>query len=278
MPESTTSIQTSHSFSLQHLGGVGLEGVEVLTGLGLSGRQARVYLALLRTGDARVQTVASWAGVHRQEMYRLLDELSALGLVERHLTAPFTFRATPIEQGIKLLLHQKTAQWNNICLQAKQLSEKFSQCSPPDAAEMRPCFGTVHESDRGKKYRQAIQNSKSKIQSVTNWSHLKQLNLHFEDALQQALKQGVRVYVVAEKPKNQRLPKWLKKASANQTNFQLKTQLYAPAAAITIFDETTTAVAFNPNLSLTKTPNLWTSNPALIALSQAYFNACWTQT
>lgn len=131
MPESTASIQTSHSFSLQHLGGVGLEGVEVLTGLGLSGRQARVYLALLRTGDARVQTVASWAGVHRQEMYRLLDELSALGLVERHLTAPFTFRATPIEQGIKLLLHQKTAQWNNICLQAKQLSEKFSQCSPP---------------------------------------------------------------------------------------------------------------------------------------------------
>jgi sugar-specific transcriptional regulator TrmB len=65
-----------------------LEGLGVLVGLGLSARQAWVYLALLRVGPVRARVIAGLAGVPRQDVYRLLLELQQLGLVQKNLTAP----------------------------------------------------------------------------------------------------------------------------------------------------------------------------------------------
>ena len=48
-----------------------LEGVGVLVGLGLSERQARVYLALLKAGSGGARVVAGLAKVPRQEAYGL---------------------------------------------------------------------------------------------------------------------------------------------------------------------------------------------------------------
>ena len=74
-------MQPTSKSSPQVFGYCGLGGVEVLVGLGLSGRQARVYLALLKKGDARAQPLARLARVPRQEVYGLLLELQQLGLV-----------------------------------------------------------------------------------------------------------------------------------------------------------------------------------------------------
>ncbi len=57
-------------------------------GLGLTERQARVYLTLLRTATAKARTVAIYAGVPRQEAYGLLLELQQRGIVHKNLTDP----------------------------------------------------------------------------------------------------------------------------------------------------------------------------------------------
>jgi sugar-specific transcriptional regulator TrmB len=41
----------------------------------LSGRQARVYLAVLKAGDAKAKTIAEYAHVERQEVYNLIEDL-----------------------------------------------------------------------------------------------------------------------------------------------------------------------------------------------------------
>jgi len=50
-----------------------------------------------------------------------------------------------------------------------------------------------------------------------------------------------------------------------------------PAAAVTIFDHSQAVIAYNPNISLTKGPELWTENTALTATAQAYFKTVWMQ-
>jgi len=248
--------------------------------LGLTGRQARVYLSLLKAGcDTKVQEVADASVVHRQDTYRVLDSLQQIGLVQRNVSAPTTYTVTPITDAVKLLLQQKTSELSIICQKAKQLTRKLSQSNSQilTAIELNPTFGTVSEADRGKKYRQALQNTQNIIEAVTSWNRFKQLSIHFEKQLQDALKKGAIINILTEKPLNYHLPKWIKTAQSRSPNFKLKTQLNMPVAAVTIFDQKTAAIAYNPRTSLTKGPDLWTNNPTLVSISQAYFNIVWTQ-
>jgi sugar-specific transcriptional regulator TrmB len=256
---------------------VGLEGVHVLIELGQTGRQARVYLALLKAGDAKVQTIAGPSGVNRQEIYRLLDSLLQRGLIQRHVSAPSLFRATPISEAIESLLEQKTREWTNIYQQAKQLTTKLNQ-TPPATVDVKPSFGTVFEGDRDKKYAQAIKETQHTIEITTSWKRFKQLSIHFETQLQRALKKDVSLQIVTEKPLNNPLPKWINTALAKNRNFKIVTQPILPTASIALFDRTTAAIAFNSNTSLTKGPTLWTINPSLTTLCHVYFNTVWTQT
>ena len=262
------------------LSAVGLEEVEVLAGLGLTERQARVYLALIKAGDARARAISRLALINRQDVYLLLESLQRLGLVQQNVTVPNTYSATPIAEGIRLLLEQKTSELSLISQKAKRLSKKLNQpiYLAQMAAASKPCFGVVSEADRGKKYLKAIQGTQHTIQAVTSWTRFKRICFLFESQLKDALKKGITIHIVTEKPSNHQLPKWVSAALSKYSNFELKTQLNPPVTAVTIFDSTQSAIAFNPHIRFTKGTDLWTTNLSLTALCQAYFNANWTQT
>ena len=271
---------SSEVFSHCSLGATGLEGVAVLVSLGLTGRQARVYLALLKAGDARAQVVAGLAVVHRQEVYRLLEGLAQLGLVQQNVSVPTSYGATPLAEGIKLLLEHKASELTVMSEKAAWLTRILDKTKrfAPVAVAPKPCFGVVCEADRGKKYLSAIQETQHTIEAVTSWVRFKKLCFLFETQFTDVLKRGVTVHIVTEKPPNHHFPKWVRTALLKDSGFELKILQGPPAAVITIFDQTSAAIAFNPNTSLTKGPDLWTTNPALTTPCQAYFNTTWAQT
>jgi len=261
------------------LGGVVLEGVEVLAGLGLSGRQAHVYLATLKLGSGKVQAIAELSGVSRQEIYRLMEGLQEIGLMQKNLTNPTTYTATPINQTTSMLLKQKTLELNGLSAEMKQLVKKLTEngCTNPFSVGLLPCFGTISEADRGKKYRQALTGTKNSFEGVLSWRRFKQVNIHCQEQLQEALVKGVDVRLVIEKPANYHLPKWIPTAVKDHPNFKLRTLQATPNVAVSIFDESCADIAFEPNSSLTKGLDLWTTAPSLLALTKEYLNATWTQ-
>lgn len=113
---------------------------------------------------------------------------------------------------------------------------------------------------------------------VTSWARFKQQSFRFEDQLRTALKNGVTLRFIVEKPLNHHLPKWVKATEEKYGNFNIKTQPNPTAASITIYDQNKAAIAFAPNTNLSKGPDLWTTNPTLTALCQAYFDTAWKQT
>jgi sugar-specific transcriptional regulator TrmB len=257
---------------------VGLVGVEVLVGLGLSGRQARVYLAVLKAGGAKAKTVAEVAQVERQEVYNLIEDLKLAGLVEQNLTVPTSYTATPIAEAVKLLLEHKTDQLITLTQNAKQLAEKLNQPQNPAPTTTQPCFGTISDGYRGKKYLKAIQETQQSIDMVSSWLRFKQQSFRFENQFRSALKSGITLRFVIEKPLNYPLPKWVKATQEKYSNLEIKTQTNPLAASVSIFDHNKAAIAFEANASLSKGPDLWTTNPALTALCQTYFDTAWIQT
>ncbi len=83
---------------------------ELLEQLGLSEKQAKVYLALLELGESTIGPIASRSGVKRTSIYNFIRELVALGLLtqtERHNRA--SYRAEP-PQKLKQLIDSRQKQ------------------------------------------------------------------------------------------------------------------------------------------------------------------------
>ncbi len=188
--------------SPQSFGSCGLGDVGVLVGLGLSVRQAKVYLALLRAGVAKVQLVSDLSGVHRQEVYRVLDGLQHMGLVQRKVSNPATFSVTPLSEAVKLLLGQRASELDLVARRAELLAKRLGKGVGLSGLEfsLRPCFGTIVEADRGRHFRVALKGVHEVFEAATSWRRFKQLSIHFEAQLLSAMRRGASVHVVTEKP------------------------------------------------------------------------------
>ncbi|MCW4019414.1 MAG: hypothetical protein NWF00_12175 [Candidatus Bathyarchaeota archaeon] len=256
-----------------------IEDVNALMALGLTGRQARVYLALLKTGDAKAKAIADLSSVNRQDIYLILDSLQQSGLIQRKLTSPTTFIATPLDETLKTLLQQKTNELYSIRKKTSRLTKKFNQLTLQAAdAQEKPCLGVVFEGDKGKKLGQAIEKACKSIDVVTTWKRFRQASVLFETQLESALKRGVTVRVITEKPPNKTPPNWTTNTLTKKSEyFKLKALQTPPTAVTTIFDNTQTILAFNSSTDIKHGPHLWSNNPTTLALSKAYFNLLWME-
>lgn len=256
----------------------GLEGVDVLTCLGLSYRQARVYLALLKTGDAKAKTIAEYAQVERQEVYKLIEELKLKGLIEQKLKVPTSYTATPLDQAIVLMLEHKSDDLILLTKKATKLVTKLTQTqNSNNGIIMQPCFGTISEGSRGKKYLHAIEETQQSIDMVASWTRFKQQSFRFENLFIAKLKKGINLRFIIEKPTNNKLPKWIEVTKEKYSNFEIRTHPSSTAVAIAIFDKDKAAIVYDAQANLNEGPDLWTAHPPLIVLCKNYFDVMWNQ-
>lgn len=77
--------------------------LSILTRLGLTINQAKVYLALVRSGVSNAKTISNVTKIARHDIYRVTRTLEELGFVERTITVPTKFTAIPIREGFSML-------------------------------------------------------------------------------------------------------------------------------------------------------------------------------
>jgi HTH-type transcriptional regulator, sugar sensing transcriptional regulator len=78
--------------------------------LGLSNKEARVYVACLRIGPASVQTIADKAGIKRVTAYVILESLQSLGLARQSTRAKKTFFSAEDPLNLELILRRRAAE------------------------------------------------------------------------------------------------------------------------------------------------------------------------
>jgi sugar-specific transcriptional regulator TrmB len=95
--------------------------IRELMAFGLSGNEAKVYLALLQLKKANASATAKLANIPRQEIYRVLPRLEKLGMAEMIIDKPTKFLAINPEKVLsELIENQKEALSNQI----SELNEK----------------------------------------------------------------------------------------------------------------------------------------------------------
>lgn len=78
-----------------------------LMNLGLSEKQAKVYVALLELGKSSVQDLAKRAKVNRATTYVIIDELMEIGLVSSYDEGKKTYLVAESPERLQSLLEQK---------------------------------------------------------------------------------------------------------------------------------------------------------------------------
>ena len=101
------------------------KNAEILTDFGLTGNQAKVYLATARLRLASVGQISKASKVRREDVYRILPKLEELGLVERLLGKPIKIRATPVEEALSILIRHEEDTARNRMSTLKEKTETF---------------------------------------------------------------------------------------------------------------------------------------------------------
>jgi hypothetical protein len=101
------------------------------------------------------------------------------------------------------------------------------------------------------------------------------LCFHFETELKTAIKRGVHIRAVVEKPPRHYFPKWI--SGLDSSLFELHTLPDSPAAALAIFDGKEVALAFDPAVRVLRGPDLWSSHLGLVAICRGFFDAQWAK-
>ena len=97
-----------------------------LSKLGLSSETASVYLALLNKPAQSAQTIAKEAGVPKTTVYRRLEELVTLGLVEEQIEEyKKLYQCSPVET-LKLLITKKEQEAKELSAQLPEIVDLFS--------------------------------------------------------------------------------------------------------------------------------------------------------
>ncbi|MEJ5326773.1 MAG: helix-turn-helix domain-containing protein [Candidatus Bathyarchaeia archaeon] len=83
------------------------ELVQILTRLGLTISQVKVYLGLIGLKQASGKVIAKHSKMARQEVYRVLAELQEKSLVEKIISRPTEFKPVSIEDCLSILVASK---------------------------------------------------------------------------------------------------------------------------------------------------------------------------
>jgi sugar-specific transcriptional regulator TrmB len=245
--------------------------VKTLITLGLTVLQAKVYIALSKLGTSTGRITAKNAKVASQDVYRILAELQEKGLVEKIISKPTIYKATPTNEGLSILLQDKKEEYIEAKKQAKILSKDFGENINQNILKENVEFVITSEMRLLLKLHDKLADmAKNNIVFVCPGND-KIVFEYCQDYMVRALKRGVKIRVIAQESNQEQIVENPKTLSKNPL-FEIK---YLPETAIPfgmhIFDnqEVTLAVSKNP------VPSLWTNSPHVVRLTEVYFENLW---
>ncbi len=251
------------------------EYIRTLMGLGLTFLQAKTYLALIKLGKAEVKTISRASSVARQDVYRVMPALQKLGLAEKIIATPTMYQAIPLRISLLTLIQQKIEENAELQKKAKALIYDFEENnSGIELKEDEPQF--IITSERSifrKRIAESTDAAQTSTDAIYSLEGFRAILFNHRKYLKRALRRGVKIRVIIEKPENQQLTKRIAHDLMKDPSFKLKyTSAHAPVCMV-IFD----SKEVNVRISDGAVPSLWSNNPNIVNLAVSYFDELWNK-
>jgi sugar-specific transcriptional regulator TrmB len=247
--------------------------------LGLTLLQAKIYLALSKTGKATIKTISKASNIARQDAYRIMPALQKLGLAEKIIAEPTMYKATPLKEGVSILLQNKTHEHSELQKKTIVLIKSYQESNDNTTLqEEEPQFVvTSSKTLLFKRLAEKDNTAQTSIDIVGKWEGIRATLFYRLQDFKRALKRGVRIRIITEKHEDDK---------AIQKNIQTLTMnplfgiryLSAPIplkTAIIDGTEMNMCIAIPPDNDV---PSLWSDNPQFVKVMVAYFEELWNKT
>ena len=254
------------------------ENAEILSDFGLTGNQAKVYLATARLGSASVGQISKVAKVRREDVYRIMPKLEKMGLVEKILSKPTKMRALPVEEAFHVLIEreQEIANERMSTLMAKK--DAFLKHYKPFRIETKEATHfTIISGREGTMTKELamLKRAKNAISIVTSKEKFAQFFNNYDETLQKAANKGIAIRMILnvtehddsimeniKEYESARVPVHLKYTDQRSTHYM-------------IVDYNQALVATSTEPTMRETPYLWTNDNSLVGLLQKSFEGLW---
>jgi HTH-type transcriptional regulator, sugar sensing transcriptional regulator len=252
------------------------EGIQLLTKIGLTKTQAKIYLTLLKNGNARARALAELANSPRPLVYRTLDELQKMGLVEKEISTPYKYSAVPPDPGLQILVYNKFRHYKDIQEETKLFVHEFEKKYTDPSLKQENWFKMVESKERilqiMKSQHRNVQQSSDITSVFRRWVSI--LDFCIDD-YEKALQRNVKYRIIVEISKrNIDIPENFR-VLLNYPNFHLKLSNKRIGSNLAIFDGKEATFNCLQSKSLKESPIFWTNNPSFILMAQDHFDKVW---
>jgi sugar-specific transcriptional regulator TrmB len=249
------------------------EDLQTLNDLGLTVLQAKVYLALLQSEKMKAGTVAKASQVARPEVYRTLLTLQELGLVEKEISSPVLYRATPIDVALPILLEHENKKHDELKAKSENLVNKYKNgkiCFYPESK-----FVFIPSQTLMKRLKKVIKSTQKSIDVSTSCKRLTYGCYSLFDDLQNAWDRRVRgraIINLKEEIKTEIIEKCWRPPFA-----KIKYISSIPKTVMAKYDNKEVFIFTRPTANLKHSPALWSNDPSIIGMAEDYFEMLWTK-
>jgi sugar-specific transcriptional regulator TrmB len=178
-----------------------------LMSFGLSGNEAKVYLALLQLKKANARAIAKLSNIPRQEIYRVLPRLEKLSMIEVIIDKPTKFLAmNPEEVLSELIKHQQellSSQMSELLEKKTALESELKKVEGKSAGltEPEPIRFALISGQRliNEKIQEMLQNARSEVLWITPSTEIRRAIIYDRDRmLRKCAQRNVKIRIVTE--------------------------------------------------------------------------------
>ena len=255
------------------------ENAEMLSSFGLTHNQAKVYIAIAQLGIASVSQVSKASKVRREDVYRIMPKLEKMGLIEKILGKPTKIRATPVEEGLSILVkrEQDTANKRVSALMARkdEFLKHFKKYRVKPISEEAHFALIPQREGIINKGLTMFKNAERAIDIITSRYEFHQLSTNYAMPLKKAVRKGVKVRIVLDVSEHEDwIPRIAEEYKSSGTSFDLK-YTDQPSGHYIIVDYKQALIATSTEVPIGENPRLWTDDNNLVGLMQKNFEGTW---
>ena len=246
--------------------------IETLIELELTLLQAKAYLNLARLGKADVNTISRASNLARTDVYRVMLVLEKLGLAEKIIDKKTMYKATPLKEGIVMLLKNKHKRYAEVEKRSRLLLNNFHDNDSNISQADNQQFIITSESTLFRmRFEKSISEAKT-CKMIIPAAGLKYSMFYFFECIKTALKKGAKILIITEKTKDAAVNKKLRYLEKNPL-FEIRfTSASSINFAVTVFNEKEVNLCISQN---SEVPSLYSNNSQAVGEAQMLFEAIW---
>lgn len=257
---------------------VNTDEIRIFNNLGLTYTQAKIYLHLNNVGKATAKKLSDISKIPRQDIYRILNELFCIGLVEKKITKPVEFKAISPEKCLKILINQRNQETKNIEKEAAPIISALNFAAKEKSVDESDLFLIGARSKQGifLNLEKLLSELKESLFVLSPFENLFPWLFDQEKIFEKTLKRGVKIKVITSKTNDKALLKFFKEEQKNQS-FEVRFVSNRPKISFGIYDNTKILCEMSVEEGYLKSQALITDNSCFLELFSHYFNSVWNE-